>query len=77
MGLTISSSNYFWAKVHTVDRLSSYNVINQDFLLVRNYKNVYPIVLNTIYTLTREGSATNSLYLSFTVNTAGVAYQIM
>ena len=48
--------------------------MNQDFLLVEKYQSVYPITLNSIYTLTREAAATNSLYLSFSSSVAGTAY---
>lgn len=77
MGLTLSSSNYFWARVQTVNTHNSYTVINQDFLLANKYQSVQPITLNHIYILTNEASATNSLYISYTVNAAGVAYQTM
>ena len=77
MGLTLSSSAYFWAAIQSLNTLNSYTKINQDFLLANKYQSVFPITLNSIYTLTNEASATNSLYISFTLNTAGVAYQIM
>lgn len=77
MGLTLSSSNYFWATVQTVNTHNSYTVINQDFLLVNKYQAVLPVSLNSIYILTSEASATNSLYISFTVTAAGAAYQTM
>lgn len=77
MGLTLSSDDYFTAKIQSLNTLNSYTKINQDFFLVTKYQSVFPITLNSIYTLTTEASATNSLYISFTLNTAGVAYQIM
>lgn len=78
MGLSLTSSaNYFWAAIETVNTHNSYTVVNRDYLLYNRYQAVFPIVLNSIYTLTYEASATNSLYISFTVNTAGVAYQVM
>ena len=42
---------------------------------MNKYQTVYPIVLNHIYILTREANVINSLYLSFTVNKAGTAWQ--
>jgi hypothetical protein len=52
MGLTLNTNAYFWAIIQTLNTLSSYSVINQDFVLANRYQSVYPIVLNTIYTLT-------------------------
>lgn len=76
MSLTLNSGN-FWATIQSLNTQASYNVIYQDFVLVRKYQSVYPITLSSIYTLTKEASATNSLYLSFVVNAAGSAFQVM
>ncbi len=77
MSLALSSSNTFFAKISSVDSTGSTNVINRDFVLINKYQSTFPITLNSIYTLTMEASATNSLYIDFSVNTAGVAYQYM
>lgn len=80
MNFNLNPNNYFWAQVNSVSTLSSYSnsvIPNQNFILINKYQTVYPISLNSIYILTREASATNSLFLSFTVNVVGVAYQYM
>ncbi len=51
--LTASTSDTFLALVRTLPTLSSYTVVNEDYILVDRYRSVYPIVLNHIYTLTR------------------------
>ena len=60
--------------LRTVSTHNSYTVVNQDYLLVDRYLNIYPITLGHIYTLTREAAATNSLYISFTTTKAGTAF---
>lgn len=77
MSLALSSSNTFLAKITSVDSTGNTNVINRDFVLINKYQFTFPITLNSIYTLTMEASATNSLYIDFSVNTAGVTYQYM
>lgn len=77
MGLALSASNYFLASIKTHNALTSPTVLYQDFMPINKYYTVYPIVLNQIYILTNEASATNSLLLNFAVNTAGVAYQYL
>lgn len=52
MALSLGATNYFWATIETVDTHNSYNVVNRDYLLYNKYQAVYPIVLNSIYTLT-------------------------
>ena len=71
--LTASTSDRFHAVVRTLPGLSS-SAANKDYLLVERYRGVYTIVLNHIYTLTREAAATNSLYVSFRVNAAGSSF---
>jgi hypothetical protein len=73
--LTTNSADRFFAKVRTLPSLSTSTPVNEDFILVNKYQTVYPIVLNHIYILTRETNVINSLYLSFTVNKAGTAWQ--
>ena len=51
--LAANTADTFHALVRTVDMFSSYNVVNEDYLLVERYRSVYPIVLNHIYILTR------------------------
>lgn len=75
--LTANTGDTFHALVRTVPTLSSYTVVNEDYLLVERYRSVYPIVLNHIYTLTREAAAMNSLYVSFRVNTGGSAFMFL
>lgn len=77
MGITPSASNTLFAQISTIDSTGSSNVINRDYILINKYQAALPIALNSIYTLTTEASATNSLYLDITVNTAGVSYQYM
>ena len=57
--------------------LSSYTIVNEDYILIERYRSVYPITLGHIYILTREAAATNSLFLNFRVNTAGSSYQYL
>lgn len=52
MGLTLNTNAYFWATIQSLNTLNSYTVINQDFLLAKKYQSVFPITLNSIYTLT-------------------------
>lgn len=77
MSLALSASNFFLARISSVDSTGSSNVINRDYVLINKYQTTFPISLNSIYTLTMEASATNSLYIDFSVNTAGVSYQYM
>jgi hypothetical protein len=45
-----------------------------DYFDFYKYKNVYPCVLNSIYTLTREAAANNSLYIDFTLSINGTNF---
>jgi len=45
-----------------------------DYFDFYKYKNVYPCALNSIYTLTKEAAANNSLYIDFTLSTNGTNF---
>jgi hypothetical protein len=74
MLITTPASNVFNMALSTVTVLSSETIANYDYVSYYKYKNVYPIVLNSIYILNKEASAINSLYLSYTVNIAGSTF---
>lgn len=72
MYLTTPTADYFIATIQTI-KDSSNAIANQDFVTVQKYQYVNPFTLNSIYLLTREAAATNSLYIVFTVITGGAS----
>ena len=69
MHLSVSSSNNYVLTFQSIK--TSNTIIYEDLVTMEKYQTVYPIALNSIYTLTREAAYRNSLYLDFTVNTGG------
>ena len=65
---------YQWPVLQTLSTLNSYTVVNQDYLLMEKYQAEYALTLNSIYTLTKEAAATNSLYIQFTSSITGTAF---
>ena len=63
--------------VESIDALSSYTVVNRDYIQAYQYQAVYPIVLNSIYTLTWQAGVLNSLYLDLTVSATTSAFQYL
>ena len=49
---------------------ANFNTMYFDAVDVFTYQSVYPIVLNSIYTLSREAATVNSLFVDFTVKVA-------
>ena len=68
--ISIPSASSYIMQVKTVNAYSSGSILYLNSIPVLNYLNVYPMTLNSIYTLTREAAATNSLYIDFTINFA-------
>lgn len=68
--INIPSAASYVAQVGTINAYSSGTVQYYDYIPVLNYLNIYPITLSSIYILTREAAAINSLYLSFNINVA-------
>lgn len=68
--IAIPSAASYIAQIGTINAYSSGTLQYYDYVPVLNYLNIYPISLSSIYTLTREAAAINSLYLSFTINVA-------
>lgn len=57
-------------QVGTINAYSGGTLQYYDYIPVVNYLNVYPITLNSVYILTREAAAVNSLYVYFNIGVA-------
>lgn len=68
--ISIPSSSSYIMQVKTIDAYSGGSILYFSTIPILKYQTVYPITLNSIYILTREAAAINSLYIDFTMNFA-------
>jgi hypothetical protein len=65
--ISVPAATNYIMQVGTINAYSGGTVQYYDWVVVNSYLNLYPITLNSIYILTREAAAVNSLYLSFSI----------
>lgn len=66
---TITTTPYIF-QVSTLNAYTGGTILYNNYIPVDKYQTVYPITLSSIYILTQEAAAVNSLYLNLVVNQA-------
>lgn len=74
MFITLPTADIYSMEILTSSQINSEVISYYDYFDFYKYKNVYLCVLNSIYVLTKEAAANNSLFVDFTLNVVGSAF---